>query len=59
MFNLLPLPPLDGGKMVFDLLQRMHASLARLYVPSAVCGWLVLAALMVYVTAKDVWHYVL
>jgi len=59
VFNLLPLPPLDGGKMVFDILERLNRSLSRLYVPSAVCGWIVLAAFMVYVTVKDVWHYVL
>jgi regulator of sigma E protease len=59
VFNLLPLPPLDGGKMVFDTLSRLWAGLTRCYVPVAVGGWLALIGLMGYATVQDVWKYCL
>jgi regulator of sigma E protease len=59
VFNLLPLPPLDGGKIVFDTLSRVCSRLSRAYVPSVVCGWLALVALMLYATVQDVWKYLL
>ena len=45
--NLLPLPPLDGGKMVLDVLHRVRKDLDRLYVPAMVGGWLLVAGLTV------------
>lgn len=57
IFNLLPLPPLDGGKMLFDTLERCWGRLSRFYAPSSVCGGLTLLALMLYATVQDVWHY--
>jgi regulator of sigma E protease len=57
VFNLLPLPPLDGGKIVFDTLVRCRAGLGRYYVVSSACGWLALVGLMVYATVQDVWKY--
>lgn len=59
VFNLLPLPPLDGGKMVFDTLARLWSGLSRLYIPVAVGGWLALIGLMGYATVQDVWKYCL
>ncbi|MHC1711163.1 MAG: site-2 protease family protein [Solidesulfovibrio sp.] len=59
VFNLLPLPPLDGGKIVFDALCRISRRLSRVYLPSAVCGWVALASLMLYATVQDVWKYLL
>lgn len=57
VFNLLPLPPLDGGKIVCDVLVRCRAGLARYYVPVSACGWLALIALMLYATIQDVCRY--
>ncbi|WP_029458306.1 site-2 protease family protein [Solidesulfovibrio alcoholivorans] len=57
VFNLLPLPPLDGGKIVCDILVRCRAGLARYYVPVSACGWLALIALMLYATIQDVCRY--
>ena len=57
IFNLLPLPPLDGGKMVLDVLHRVRKDLVRLYVPAMVGGWLLVAGLMVYATVMDVGRY--
>ncbi len=54
--NLLPLPPLDGGKIVCDVLVRCRAGLARYYLPVTACGWLALIALMLYATVHDVWR---
>jgi regulator of sigma E protease len=53
-FNLLPLPPLDGGKILFALLEKVHQPLRRLHLPMALGGWLLLISLMIYVTVFDV-----
>jgi regulator of sigma E protease len=54
VLNLLPLPPLDGGKIVLDALERLLPATRRAYVPVVLSGWLVLLGLMVYATAMDV-----
>lgn len=54
IFNLLPLPPLDGGKIVLDVLHRLQPRLARLYVPLCALGWLLLIGLFLYATMLDV-----
>ena len=55
VFNLIPLPPLDGGKIALDLI---HAASPRLgpmvYVSSCVVGWILLFGLMIYATIHDV-----
>ena len=38
VFNLLPLLPLDGGKIVMGLLRKIHQPLRRLEVPLTVGG---------------------
>jgi regulator of sigma E protease len=52
--NLLPVLPLDGGKILIDLLDRLRMPVKRLYVPVAIAGWAILLMLMVYVTINDV-----
>jgi len=59
VFNLLPVLPLDGGKMFFDAAVRLWDRLSRLYVPAAIGGWLALIGLMLYATVQDVWKYCL
>src|SRR5688572_7594554 len=54
IFNLLPLPPLDGGKIVMGMLQKIHQPLRRLELPVTAGGWLLLLGLMVYATALDI-----
>lgn len=54
ILNLLPMMPLDGGKIVLDVLHRLQLPVRRLYVPIALAGWLLLLSLMVYVTINDV-----
>ncbi|MFB0553923.1 MAG: site-2 protease family protein [Phycisphaerae bacterium] len=59
ILNLLPILPLDGGKIVFCLLERIHRSLLKLRLPLTVTGWVLLLGLISYVTVLDVCRYVL
>jgi regulator of sigma E protease len=54
IFNLLPLPPLDGGKILCTLLEKIHPRLARLQTGFTLAGLAVLLVLMVYTTVLDV-----
>jgi regulator of sigma E protease len=51
--NLLPILPLDGGKIVMGLLRKIYQPLGRLEIPLTVGGWVLLAGLTFYVTALD------
>jgi regulator of sigma E protease len=53
IFNLLPLPPLDGGRIAFAILEKIYRPLFRIQAPVALAGWLVMFALMVYATIHD------
>lgn len=52
--NLLPILPLDGGKIVCDILHRLRMPVKRIYVPVALTGWILLLGLMLCVTFNDV-----
>ncbi len=54
IFNLLPIAPLDGGKIVCSLLEKVHPRLARLHTRFAIVGLLLLLGLMIYTTVLDV-----
>ena len=54
IFNLLPISPLDGGKILLYILERIHPRLSRLHVPLALAGWALLLGLMIYATALDI-----
>lgn len=53
VFNLLPILPLDGGKIVMGLLRKIYQPLRRLEVPLTLGGWVLLAGLTLYATALD------
>jgi regulator of sigma E protease len=57
VINLLPLPPLDGGKILIAGLEAVHRPLARLHTPVALVGWALLIALTIYATVHDVGRY--
>lgn len=54
ILNLLPLPPLDGGKIMMGVLEKVCPPLGRLEVPLAVTGWVLLMGLMAYATVLDI-----
>ncbi|MBP7738752.1 MAG: site-2 protease family protein [Spirochaetes bacterium] len=54
IFNLLPLPVLDGGKILFCILEKISVRLRPLFVPIMVIGWLLIIGLMIYATVMDV-----
>lgn len=56
IFNLLPILPLDGGKIVMGLLRKIYQPLRRLELPLTVGGWVMLTGLTVYATAMDLAH---
>jgi regulator of sigma E protease len=58
VFNLLPVPALDGGKILLYLLEKVHPRFAKIHLPLALAGWAVLLVLMLYSTWLDVLKYV-
>jgi regulator of sigma E protease len=53
IFNLLPFPPLDGGRIAFAILEKIYRPLFRIQAPVTLAGWVVMLALMVYATIQD------
>jgi regulator of sigma E protease len=56
IFNLLPLPGLDGGKIVLDCAERLDGRARRVVEPVTVGGLMMLLAVFVYATALDVYR---
>ncbi len=54
IFNLLPVAPLDGGKILCCLLEKLHPRAARLHTGFAIAGLALLLLLMLYTTVLDV-----
>ena len=54
VFNLLPIPVLDGGKILLYLLERVYPKAVRLYVPLTILGLVFILGLILYVTALDI-----
>lgn len=54
ILNLLPVPPLDGGKIALHALEAIHPRAKRLLIPVSVVGLLLLLGLMLYATVLDV-----
>jgi membrane-associated protease RseP (regulator of RpoE activity) len=53
MVNLLPFPPLDGGRIAFAVLEKIYQPLFRIRAPLTLAGWAFMLALMVYATIHD------
>ncbi|MBC8471964.1 MAG: site-2 protease family protein [Planctomycetes bacterium] len=58
ILNLLPILPLDGGKILFCLLEKIHRSILKLQMPLTVTGWVLFLGLLSYVTVLDMCKYV-
>ena len=54
IFNLLPIAPLDGGKIFCTLLEKLDRRLARFQTGFSIAGLMLLLLLMVYSTVLDV-----
>ena len=54
VLNLLPLPPLDGGRILFCVLEKLYRPVAKVEAPVTLVGWALLMVLMVCVTIQDV-----
>ena len=54
VLNLLPLPPLDGGRILFCVLEKIYSPAARAEVPLTLVGWALVMVLMICVTVQDV-----
>jgi regulator of sigma E protease len=54
VMNLLPLPPLDGGRILFCVLEKIYRPVVRAEASLTLAGWAIVFALMVYVTVQDV-----
>lgn len=53
IFNLLPFPPLDGGRIAFAVLEKIHRPFFRIQAPVTLAGWVIMLGLMVYATVND------
>ena len=53
VMNLVPVPPLDGGRIVLTLLELAWARTARLHVPVNVAGFFTLLAFLSWMTGQD------
>ena len=54
IFNLLPIPPLDGGKIITYLLECIDQRLVKIQIPLSIAGWAILLLLMVFATYQDI-----
>jgi regulator of sigma E protease len=54
VLNLLPLPPLDGGRVLFCVLEKIYRPAAKAEAPVTLLGWALVLVLMVWVTVQDV-----
>ena len=54
VLNLLPLPPLDGGRILFCILEKIYRPIAKVEAPATLAGWALVMVLMIYVTIQDV-----
>jgi regulator of sigma E protease len=59
ILNLLPIPVLDGGKILLLAAERWLPQPRQLHLVLSIVGWLLIAGLMLYATAMDIGRYAL
>lgn len=57
VLNLLPVPALDGGKILLFSLERISPGLVRLHYPLAIAGWVFILGVFVYTIVIDLSRY--
>ena len=59
IINFLPLPALDGGRVLFLIIEKIRGKAANEKVEQVVhtAGFMLLMVLIVVVTGKDIWNY--
>lgn len=57
IINLLPIPVMDGGRMLLCFLEKINPKALKLQYPLAIIGWAFILLLMIYVTVLDVGRY--
>jgi len=59
VLNMLPILPLDGGKVLLYFLEGFSKKSLRLQAPLSAFGWLAMIGFMIYVNARDTINYLL
>lgn len=54
IMNILPIPALDGGKILLFMSEKIHPSFVRLHLPLSIAGWVLIMGLTVYTVVMDV-----
>ncbi len=54
LINLLPIPALDGGKIVLHLMEKINFRFTKVFAPLSIAGWVFILGLMIYVTILDI-----
>ncbi len=54
VLNLLPIPGLDGGKIMLYLLEKIHPGVPRWQIPVTLAGLVLLFGMIIYVTVLDI-----
>ena len=52
--NLIPLPVLDGGKILLYILEMIHPKMVKLHYPLTIAGWILILGLTIYVTVVHI-----
>jgi regulator of sigma E protease len=58
IMNLLPIPALDGGKILLFLTEKIHPCFLRLHIPLSIAGWVLIMGLTLYTVVIDVLKYI-
>ncbi len=53
IINLLPIPALDGGKLMMYIGEKLHSGFVKLHIPLSIAGWVVIVGLTVYTVVID------
>ena len=54
VFNLFPLPILDGGQVLLSLAEYLTPRVQKIRLPLAAAGWLLIIVVLVYTTILDI-----